>query len=363
MSSAPSFEKVGECLYRNPSSGTYYALVKVRGKQIKQSLKTKHLPEARRLLKEKRIELGRVSHSASKLSLAHYADLWLSSIPKSNSERFQKNRERTIRIIKESWPGGSSISARDITVPQIREFLSSKVGAKGWSHYNFVLGIVKSIFSLILENGALTEIPGIRGVKKNESVWARRKPKPPRKLVPSIDQFRAIVADIRSQEYADTREESADFVEAEGTLGLGQAEISQITRHDIDLESSTINILRVKTGQPFQVPIYPQAKELIKRRLKKAEVREDGRLFSISDPKVAVGNACKRLGFPNFTQRSFRKMFVTEALRAGVSVKIVADLQGHKDGGKLILQTYSDVVSAKERASAATVIARAYADH
>ena len=57
MSSNASFEKVGECLYRNPSSGTYYALVKIRGKQIKASLKTKGLVEARRKLKLKRDEL------------------------------------------------------------------------------------------------------------------------------------------------------------------------------------------------------------------------------------------------------------------------------------------------------------------
>ena len=34
MSSQVSFEKVGECLYRNPSSIIYYAVTKVRDKQI-----------------------------------------------------------------------------------------------------------------------------------------------------------------------------------------------------------------------------------------------------------------------------------------------------------------------------------------
>ena len=46
MSANPSFEKVGECLYRNPASGTYFARVKVRGKEIKQTLKIKHLATA-----------------------------------------------------------------------------------------------------------------------------------------------------------------------------------------------------------------------------------------------------------------------------------------------------------------------------
>jgi hypothetical protein len=53
-------------------------------------------------------------------------------------------------------------------------------------------------------------------------------------------------------------------------------------------------------------------------------------------------------------------MFVTEALRKGVSVKILADLQGHTDGGKLILQTYSDVIGEKDRSEAGKKIAEAF---
>ncbi|MCB1094390.1 MAG: hypothetical protein KDN22_02315 [Verrucomicrobiae bacterium] len=37
----PLFVKVAECLYRNRSSGTYFAPVERKGKQIRQSLKTK----------------------------------------------------------------------------------------------------------------------------------------------------------------------------------------------------------------------------------------------------------------------------------------------------------------------------------
>ena len=56
-----------------------------------------------------------------------------------------------------------------------------------------------------------------------------------------------------------------------------------------------------------------------------------------------LGNACKRLGFPNFTHRSLRRMFITRAIELGVDVKTIAEWQGHRDGGKLILQTYSHV--------------------
>lgn len=39
MGSSSSFEKVGECRHRNPSSQNYYAILKVRGKQIKPNLR------------------------------------------------------------------------------------------------------------------------------------------------------------------------------------------------------------------------------------------------------------------------------------------------------------------------------------
>jgi site-specific recombinase XerD len=36
-------------------------------------------------------------------------------------------------------------------------------------------------------------------------------------------------------------------------------------------------------------------------------------------------------------------MFITRAIERGVDVKVIAEWQGHKDGGKLILQVYAHV--------------------
>ena len=36
-------------------------------------------------------------------------------------------------------------------------------------------------------------------------------------------------------------------------------------------------------------------------------------------------------------------MFITRAIERGVDVKVIAQWQGHRDGGKLILDTYSHV--------------------
>jgi hypothetical protein len=62
MNSSPSLKRVGECLYRNPASDRYYAVVRVRGKQFKSSLKTDKLAVARRKLKDFRNDLARHLH-------------------------------------------------------------------------------------------------------------------------------------------------------------------------------------------------------------------------------------------------------------------------------------------------------------
>jgi hypothetical protein len=67
MSVSPSFEKAGECLYRNPSSGTYFARVKLRGKEIKQSLETTNLATARRKLKDFKAKLERTDPEAGRV--------------------------------------------------------------------------------------------------------------------------------------------------------------------------------------------------------------------------------------------------------------------------------------------------------
>jgi hypothetical protein len=69
MGTNQSLEKVGECLYRNPSSGSYYALVKIRGKQIKQSLKTDNLPEARRKLRDFKTEYTKIDPEAGRITV------------------------------------------------------------------------------------------------------------------------------------------------------------------------------------------------------------------------------------------------------------------------------------------------------
>ena len=68
------------------------------------------------------------------------------------------------------------------------------------------------------------------------------------------------------------------------------------------------------------------------------------RLFTFDNCKKGIEAACKRLGYPHFTLRSLRRMFITRALMRGVDVQTVSRWQGHVDGGALLLRTYAHVL-------------------
>jgi integrase len=181
----------------------------------------------------------------------------------------------------------------------------------------------------------------IRSFQKARQDITYRKRKKPIRETPTFEQFKAVVNDIRNQRFNADAEQSGDFVEFLGLAGLGQAEAAAIKRSDVDLDAARIIVYRYKTDTGFAIPIYPQLRPLVEKLCKgKAH---NARLFSISQARKALRHACKRLGVPSFTHRALRPMFITRAIERGVDVKVIAEWQGHKDGGKLILQTYSHV--------------------
>ena len=76
---ARPFRKVGENLYRLKTSGTYYALLKRGGKQIRKSLKTKDKELAARKLGELREKVSRMNTDKDLRNIAfeELASRWL----------------------------------------------------------------------------------------------------------------------------------------------------------------------------------------------------------------------------------------------------------------------------------------------
>jgi integrase len=195
--------------------------------------------------------------------------------------------------------------------------------------------IAKEVFNMAVRDKVILSSP-VQHLK------GEKLPKPIRNT-PTFEEFKKIVDSIRSQKFnGHDAEESADFVEFLGLAGLGQAEASSLTLSDINWNKGTITTFRHKTKTGFEIPIYPQLRDILHRRTRGLKNPGD-HLFSIKSASRAVLNACRRLSLPHYSQRSFRRMFITRAIERGVDVKVIAEWQGHRDGGKLILDTYSHV--------------------
>ena len=90
-----------------------------------------------------------------------------------------------------------------------------------------------------------------------------------------------------------------------------------------------------------------------KRSLRRRPSIESFRTTSASSSSTMLARPSRTpassLGLPPFTQRNLRQMFIVEAYRAGVDVKTLAKWQGHQDGGKLIMDTYTEAFGADQR--------------
>ena len=318
-------------LYRYNPSGQYFARVRFRGKLHRRKLDTADLELGKRKLRAFRDDLGRTDAAKGNASFASVMDAYDAALGGADSTKI--NKRAVIDKLRATWFGVGTLPLRSVKPSQVTAWLEKHYGDQSAAYYNSALTVVRAVFDLAVSDKIILENPA-------KDITYRKRKKPIRET-PTFEQFNAIVNDIRGQRFNADAEQSGDFVEFLGLAGLGQAEAAVIRRRDVDLESGRIIVYRHKTDTGFAIPIYPQLRSLVEKLCKgKAH---NARLFSINQARKALRHACKRLGVPSFTHRSLRRMFIARAIERGVDVKVIAQWQGHRDGGKLILETYSHV--------------------
>jgi integrase len=318
-------------LYRYNPSGQFFARVRFQGKLYRRKLDTADLALAKRKLRTFKDDLERTDATKGNTSFAKMLDDYDKTLGGAPSTK--EDKRHIIDKLKKTWFGVDTLPLRTVKPSQVTAWLSKHYGDKSASYYNSALSVIRAAFDMAIADKIIIESPA-----KGLTYRKRHKPIRP---TPTFEQFKQIVADIRAQKFNREAEQSGDFVEFLGLAGLGQAEVASIKRSDLDLDAGRIIIYRHKTDTGFVIPIYPQLRPLVEKLCKgKAH---NAHLFSINEARKALANCCKRLGFPSFTHRSLRRMFITRAIERGVDVKVIAEWQGHRDGGKLILQTYSHV--------------------
>ena len=330
-----AFQKVGECLYRYSSNGVYYARIRVDGKEIKRSLETTDRVIAKRELARFKDEQRQIDRSQGKLTLAELCDRYLKTVQHQKPKTIERKTCIIHRILRD-WSTGKFTQIAKIKPSDLDLWLatvSRHASRFGSASRNLHISCIKELFALAVRDRIIPVSPALhlRSAKREKPI----------RPTPTYEEFKAIIADVRGQPFNADAQDSADFLEFLGLAGLGQAEASSLTRADVDFDAGRFITFRHKTSRGFAVPIFPQLRPLLER-LCEGKANSD-RVFKVRNAKKALAGACRRLGLPPFSQRSLRRMFITRAIEKGVDVKVIADWQGHRDGGKLILDTYSHV--------------------
>ncbi len=320
------------------NGATYIKVANVAGLYRRDvSLRTTDRQIAERRMRDWVRNIDRVDHEKERTTFAELINIFIAT-NRGKSKSTQTTHSSIIKLLRRTWRPGLDIEVREIRPSHLDEWLAlQEVRLKNTS-YNRYAGCLRQMFDIAVNDRIIAESP-FANVKTS---W--KKPQTPVRLIPTAEQFRSIVQSIRSQRFTDHAEESADFVEFLGLAGLGQAEASSLVWGDVEWDRGRLNIRRKKTDVCFFVPIYPDLRPLLVRLAAKAcAMSPNRRVFAIKDAKKSLQAACIRLGYPKFSQRSLRRFHIGHLWKARVDPKLIAKWQGHRDGGKLIIDTYTEV--------------------
>jgi integrase len=330
MQNIPTLTKVAECLYRN-NHGTYFALIKLRGKQIKRSLKTEDSALARRRLAELRTKVHGLVGEEKSMTFDHLAERWLET---KRTELRISSWSRLQSVIRALKPFFTGFLVRSVGQTQIEAWKAKRGAAVGPRSFNYEREVLLRLFEyarktlrIILENPALE-------IKK-------RKTGKHELTIPTKQQFRILVERLRT---APRAEEAADFVEFLGYSGLRLGEATQVRWRDVKFDADALLVTGGEQGtknhEVRTIPLFPPLRRLLERLADAGPQSGNDRLFSFDTARKALHTACQKAGLPNFGHHAMRHFFCSNAIEAGCDFKVIAGWLGHKDGGVLVAMTY-----------------------
>jgi integrase len=347
--------RVAPNLRRDPATGMYYGFKKIGRRRFRHSLGTSDRITANGKLSEWLRHLDAADPTAHDLKLLALLQKFLASRG-AKAKHTRENDKSFAQTLRDTFQLGVSVPVRKIRTSDLLAWLNTQAKKREWRHrtFNHFRLWLRQMFDLAVADGIVSESTNPFKPK----LIRPKKLQPVARNIPTVKQFAAIITNVRESDYQSRRgEESANFLEFLGSAGVGQAEAAALRWRDINGEKMTF--VRQKTGVSFQIPIYGWLSPVI-ARLRAARTSEDdeGRVFSILEAGRALELACERLAYPRFTQRNLRAMLIKRLYDAGVPIKRIALWQGHRDGGKLIQEIYTEVFCDTDAAAEAADLAR-----
>jgi len=331
-----TLNRVGECLYRNGHK-TYFALIKVRGKQIRRSLKTTDLAIARRKLNEFRAKAERLYGNENRnIRFEEVTDQWMESI-KTGLKPKSWDRRRV--AIVGLTPFFNGLPVKSIGYQEIDEWRRRRGSILSSRTHNIELETLKLLLKYACNRGILLD--------NHAEKFRRRKESKPVVRVPTKEEFSALVFELNSSPKA-IASGAAAMVEFLAYSGMRVGEAREVRFRDINLEPLPVGrvlitggISGTKNHEERVIPLFPKLREVIQRIIDNAgDISPDSKLFNTLSPRDAMENAFQRLGVKGFSVHALRHYFASNAIERGINFQVIADWLGHKNGGVLVAKTY-----------------------
>jgi integrase len=333
--------RVGECLYRNGHK-TYFALIKVSGKQIKRSLKTDDLAMAKRCLKEFRAKADRLHGKENRnVRFEELAEVWLQSIKPALKPKSWDRRRVAVAGLTRFLKG---MPVKSIGYQEIDEWRRRRGSTLSARTHNIELETLKLLLRYAGDRGILLDNQAERFKRRKESKAVVK--------IPSRREFSALMTELDFAPKA-VASGAAAMVEFLAYSGMRVGEAREVTFRDINLEPLPIGRVIITGGiegkknhEQRVIPLFPSLRKVIERLIENADCASpNSKLFTIQSPRGAMKNAFKRMGLEPFSVHALRHYFASNAIEQGINFQVIAKWLGHKDGGVLVAKRYGHLAS------------------
>jgi integrase len=335
---APAFKNVGENLYRHTPSGNYYALLKRNGKQFRRSLKTNDRALASRRLSDLRQKIANLTLSdAANVTFEALAKSWLDGVRHALKPASASRREVCIKGLIGFF---NAVPIRNISAAQCDRWLERRGNALSASSFVQELDTLRLILGYAVQRGLLLDNPAL-SIKRRKVVTKKI-------VIPTREQFQAIIAAIRDADNAFGTQgqgaDGADLLELLAYSGCRLHEATELLWQDVDFDRGCITVTGgdegTKNHEARTVPMTPALRDLLLRLKQNKAVAATDPVSSIKDARTCLSSACRRLNLPHFSHHDFRHFFATTCIESGVDIPTLSRWLGHKDGGALAMRVY-----------------------
>lgn len=332
-------------------AGTYYAIAKVGRNKFRRSLDTEDFNIAKNRLPGALAAIRGATNARAAGTLGAAIETEAEredpTIKKATQKYYQQIAKSLAKVAASLPADPMSASITRVTLAELRALMDKYATTAAPTRYNGALALLRRTYARAVESGHVgSNLP---------AALKRIRPLTMKHDLPTAESFAGIVADILAQKKRHSKA-TAMAVEFLAYSGLRISEAQSVRWRDINEDHLVVRT--AKNDKLRQVPLIPAMEALIERmKAAGTATAPNDPVMLIKSPRIALENACERLGIDHMRVHDLRHIFATRCIESKVDLPTLARWLGHKDGGVLCAQVYGHLTQKHSTLMAGKVVA------